>query len=76
MTFAASVAAAQPPAGAAGGRGRGPAIVSPEVGADRTMPGELGRFGRRHWCADQIGLLGRLLDVLGSGFEGVGVDEH
>ena len=37
MTFAASVAAAQPPAGAAGGRGRGPAIVSPEVGADRTI---------------------------------------
>jgi enterochelin esterase family protein len=37
MLFMASVAAAQPPAGAAGGRGRGPAIVSPEVGADRTI---------------------------------------
>ena len=37
MILTASMAAAQPPAGAAGGRGRGPAIVSPEVGADRTI---------------------------------------
>jgi enterochelin esterase-like enzyme len=33
----ASMAAAQPPAGPPGGRGRGPALVSPEVGADRTV---------------------------------------
>jgi enterochelin esterase-like enzyme len=41
MTLVASIAAAQPPAGAApapGGRGgRGPVVVSPEVGADKTI---------------------------------------
>jgi hypothetical protein len=41
MTLVASIAAAQPPAGAPpapGGRGgRGPAVVSPEVGADKTI---------------------------------------
>jgi enterochelin esterase-like enzyme len=41
MMLVASIAAAQPPAGAApapGGRGgRGPAVVSPEVGADKTI---------------------------------------
>lgn len=37
MMLTASLAAAQPPTGAGGGRGRGPAVVSPEVGADRTV---------------------------------------
>ena len=37
MMLTPSMAAAQPPTGAGGGRGRGPAVVSPEVGADRTV---------------------------------------
>ena len=40
LSLIASMAMAQPPAGAAGGGGRGgrgPQVVSPEVGADRTL---------------------------------------